>query len=192
MVRFTDVEVRDIIISILVLAVAVSGIGFISLNGVAQRIAAVSVPLSLGFIAHELTHKYAAGKYGYISVFRMWPLGLAITLIVGLGSGGQFLFAAPGAVVILAPYFTRRQGGLISLGGPLMNAAIAMCFLPLNLLPGLIGTIGYWGARINLWLAFFNLIPIPPLDGQKVFSWNPAIWAAIELPLLASLIVLFL
>jgi Zn-dependent protease len=191
MVSFTDVEIRHITISIFALAIAVSGIGFLSLGDVAQRFAAISIPLSLGFIAHELTHKYAAGKYGYISVFRMWPLGLAITLIVGLGSGGQFLFAAPGAVVILTSYFTPRQGGLISLGGPLMNVAIALCFLPINLLPGLIGTIGYWGARINLWLAFFNLIPIPPLDGQKVLSWNPAIWAAIEVPLLASTIVLF-
>jgi Zn-dependent protease len=192
MVRFTDVEARHIIISILALAIAVSGIGFLSLEGVAQRFAAISIPLSLGFIAHELTHKYAAGRYGYISVYRMWVLGLAFTLIIGLGSGGQFLFAAPGAVVILTPYFTRRQGGLISLAGPLMNVAIAICFLPMNFLSGLISTIGYWGARINLWLAFFNLIPIPPLDGQKVLSWNPAIWAAIEVPLLASIIVLFL
>jgi len=192
MVRFTEVEIRHIFISILTLAIAVSGIGFLSLEGVAQRFAAISIPLSLGFIAHELTHKYVAGRYGYISVYRMWVLGLAFTLIIGLGSGGQFLFAAPGAVVILTPYFTRRQGGLISLGGPLMNIAIAMCFLPMNFLSGLIGTIGLWGARINLWLAFFNLIPIPPLDGQKVFSWNPGIWAAIEVPLLASIIVLFL
>jgi Zn-dependent protease len=192
MARFTNVEARDISVSILTLAFAVSGIGFISIEGVAQRFAAISVPLSLGFISHELFHKYVAGRYGYISVYRMWALGLVMTLFIGLSSGGQFLFAAPGAVVILTPYFTRRQGGLISLGGPLMNLAIAGCFFPLNLLPGLIGLVGYWGARINLWLAFFNLIPIPPLDGQKVLSWNPAVWAAIEVPLLASIILLFL
>jgi Zn-dependent protease len=192
MVSFTNVEARDIGVSILALAVAVSGIGFISLDGVAQRFAAISIPLSLGFIAHELFHKYVAARYGYFSFYRMWALGLVVTLFIGLSSGGQFLFAAPGAVVILTPYFTRRQGGLISLGGPLMNIAIAACFLPLNLLSGLIGLVGYWGARINLWLAFFNLIPIPPLDGQKVLSWNPLVWAAVEVPVFVSIIALFL
>ncbi|TET00912.1 MAG: site-2 protease family protein, partial [Hadesarchaea archaeon] len=48
-----------------------------------------------------------------------------------------------------------------------------------------------WGALINLWLAFFNLLPFPPLDGEKVFLWSPAAWAAIEVPLLVSIVMLF-
>jgi Zn-dependent protease len=41
------------------------------------------------------------------------------------------------------------------------------------------------GARLNLWLAAFNLLPFPPLDGFKVFSWKPAVWALVALPSLA-------
>ncbi len=189
MVHFIKTELRHILISVLVLAVAVSGIGFLSLEGVGARFAAISIPLVLGFIAHELTHKYVANRYGYFAVYRMWTFGLVFALLIGLASGGKFIFAAPGAVVILSSYFTRRQSGLIGLAGPVVNIAIAGCFFPLSYLSGLIGTIGLWGALINLWLAFFNLLPIPPLDGEKVFLWKPAIWAAIEIPLLVFVVI---
>jgi len=190
MAHFIKTELRHILISVLVLAVAVSGIGFLPLEDLGYRFAAISIPLALGFIAHELTHKYVANRYGYFAVYRMWPFGLVFALLIGLASGGRFIFAAPGAVVILSSYFTRRQSGLIGLAGPATNIAIACCFFPLSYLPGLVGTIGSLGALINLWLAFFNLLPLPPLDGEKVFSWKPAIWAAVEIPLLVFVVML--
>jgi Zn-dependent protease len=49
-----------------------------------------------------------------------------------------------------------------------------------------------WGffAYINAWLALFNLLPIPPLDGSKMIRTNPALW----LPVIAvaALLVLWL
>lgn len=191
MVRFTEIELRHISISVLALVIAVSGIGFLPLEDVGYRIAVISIPLALGFTAHELTHKFVAVRYGYFAVYRMWTMGLTFALLVGLASGGRLLFAAPGAVMILSPHFTRHQSGIIGLAGPATNIAIASCFFPLSYLPGLIGDIGLWGALINLWLAFFNLLPFPPLDGEKVFSWKPAVWAAIEIPLLVSIVMLF-
>jgi Zn-dependent protease len=191
MVRFTGTELHHLSVSVLALAVAVSGIGFLPIERVGDRLAAISIPLALGFVAHELAHKYVANRYGYFAAYQMWMPGLAFALLIGLASGGNFLFAAPGAVVILSPYFTRRQSGLIGLAGPVTNIAIVGCLLLMSYLPGVVGMIGFLGARINLWLAFFNLLPIPPLDGAKVFSWNPAIWAAIEVPLLVLIAVLF-
>ena len=185
MVRFTRTEVHQILISTFVLAVAVSGFDPI-------RLAAISLPLALGFIAHELAHKYTAIRYGYWAVYRMWVLGLAMALLVGLASEGRFIFAAPGAVMILSPYFTSRQAGLIGLAGPAMNVALAGGFIALSYLPGFIGLICSGGAFINLWLAFFNLLPIPPLDGEKVFSWSPAIWGAVEVPLLIAIAMVML
>ncbi len=177
MVRFTGIELRHIFISVLILAIAVSGFDF-------HQLVVISLPLAIGFVAHELAHKFTAIRYGYWAVYRMWTFGLLLALVVGLASRGRLLFAAPGAVVILSPYFTSREAGLIGLAGPITNIALAGCFYLVSYLPGMIGLIGFWGALINLWLAFFNMLPIPPLDGSKVFFWNPRIWIAIEALLL--------
>ncbi|TLZ55689.1 MAG: hypothetical protein E6K17_05280, partial [Methanobacteriota archaeon] len=40
-----------------------------------------------------------------------------------------------------------------------------------------VGGILYFSAYINAFLGVFNMLPIPPLDGSKVFRWNVAIWA---------------
>ncbi|MEM2282050.1 MAG: site-2 protease family protein [Candidatus Hadarchaeales archaeon] len=176
--RFLASELKEIFLSILVLMVAVSGLSL-------HRLVVVAIPLLLGFFLHEISHKWAASRFGFFSVYRSWPLGLTLALVLGLVSRGRFLFAAPGAVVILAGFFTPEQAGRISLAGPLANVFLACCFLPLSTLPGWLGEMAMQGIFLNLWLATFNLLPVPPLDGSKVFNWNPPLWAALEIPLLA-------
>lgn len=191
--RSTGLELRHIIASILVLVVAVSGVGFLhlpSFAAIAERLTVVSLPLAVGFVAHELAHKWAAMRYGHLAVYRMWTLGLVLALLFGLATNGRVIFAAPGAVVILAPYFTRKEGGVIGLSGPLTNILLAGMFLVVGAVGRIVGAIGANGVFINLWLAFFNLLPLPPLDGSKVFSWNPIIWAILEAPLAAIIFLL--
>jgi Zn-dependent protease len=188
--KFTELELRHIGISVLVLALALSGLGFRPLEEVGLRLTAIALPLVVGFIAHELAHKYAAGRYGYFSVYRMWSLGLLMALLAGLATGGRILFAAPGAVMILTAFLTPRQNGLIALAGPLTNLVLAFAFLPLAYLPGWVGLAGFWGARVNSFLAFFNLLPFPPLDGSKVFLWKPAAWVAVEIPVFGLMVFL--
>lgn len=186
--RFTGVELCHILASILVLVVAVSGVGFFylpSLPAILGRVSVVSLPLAMGFVSHELAHKWVAMRYGHLAIYRMWTLGLVLALLVGLATNGRIIFAAPGAVVILAPYFSRREGGMISLSGPLTNILLAALFLGVSFIDGVVGIIGMQGVFINLWLAFFNMLPLPPLDGSKVFFWNPIIWATLEIPLAA-------
>lgn len=192
MLRFTRSELSHIAISVLVLAIAVSGIGpnWPGLTTIGRNIAAVSLPLVAGFFGHEIAHKYTAMRYGYWSVYRMWPLGLLIALLFGVISSGRVLFAAPGAVMILTPYITRKENGLISLAGPLANIAIAIAFYPLIYVGGLIGLMGSFGVFVNLWLAFFNLLPIPPLDGSKLVQWNSMVWIGLESILVALLFII--
>ncbi len=43
---------------------------------------------------------------------------------------------------------------------------------------------------VNLFLAAFNLLPFPPLDGASVLAWNKLVWAVIEVPLLLMMLSL--
>ncbi len=174
MLRFEKEELRDITISVGVLAVAVSGIGpeWKGLETILVNLAVVSLPLVVGFFAHEMVHKTVAERYGYKSYYQMWTQGLLFALVVGVASSGRFLFAAPGAVMIQARNATTEEHGKISFAGPLTNLGVAALFFPLTSSSGLISSIGHFGVFINLWLALFNFLPIGPLDGKKIFRWN--------------------
>jgi Zn-dependent protease len=177
-------ELRDLIISAIVLAVAfgiaLSGgyRGFQRLDILIIVIGMSLVAVSLGFVFHELAHRLIARRFGYFAEYAMWGKGLLIAL--GCSFFG-FIFAAPGAVMIhprTSAWGTsglgQRRIGLISLAGPATNIALALIFQVLDFAnPTLLFTLG---AQINTWLALFNLIPFGPLDGAKIFKWNKVAW----------------
>ena len=138
-----------------------------------------------GFVFHELAHKFMAMRYGAYARFRVWESGLAFALIVSLITRGAFVFAAPGAVYIYSQSLTRKQNGIISIAGPLTNLAIGMIALLVTMLSpgGYIGLLAASTASINFFLGFFNMLPVPPLDGSKVLSWNLFAWLALTIVL---------
>jgi len=129
-----------------------------------------------GFMLHEFAHKVLAQRNGAWAEFRAYPFGLALAIIFALLG---FIFAAPGAVYIQG-MISRRQNGLISIAGPLTNLVLGLGFLSVGLFLGpstdLLGLALYWIGSINLVLAAFNLLPIPPFDGYKVLKWSIPIY----------------
>ncbi|MEM0358677.1 MAG: hypothetical protein QXG22_01505 [Candidatus Hadarchaeales archaeon] len=184
-------EARDLTLSAFVLALAFSTV-FAGGPGKATNYLPLSLlAVSVGFVAHELSHRYLARRFGCYAEYRAWPMGLLLALLLSLVG---FVFAAPGAVVIqprLGPWGTilgpgKREYGKISLAGPLSNLFLASLFLSLHLLHPWFGF--YLAASVNGWLALFNLLPLPPLDGSKVFRWDKRVWAG---AFLISLFFLF-
>lgn len=141
-----------------------------------------AIAVGTGFILHELAHKYVAIHYGAKAAFRMWPLGLVMA--VGLAIVAGVIFAAPGAVYVMGNVSTKKNG-IISLAGPVTNIILAILFLILSAFATQSFLIQAFAVAmmINLSLAWFNMIPIFPLDGSKVFKWNPFIWAVFFIPL---------
>jgi len=100
-----------------------------------------------------------------------------------------FLIGAPGATMV-SGNVTRDQNGRISAAGPMSNLVIGTAFMltaaaivrtsSLANLPAIFVTIILVNAwYLNVILAGFNMIPILPFDGSKVWAWNKAVYAGI-------------
>ncbi len=130
-----------------------------------------------GFVFHEMGHKFVAQKYGCWAEFRAFPRGILMALLFSfLG----FVFAAPGAVMI-SGRINREQNAKISIAGPAVNLAIGFLLIPVLLFVTypLITIAAFSVASINFLLAGFNLLPIPPLDGSKIWRWNLPVYIAL-------------
>ncbi|MBE5727945.1 hypothetical protein IHE50_00825 [Candidatus Parvarchaeota archaeon] len=169
------------------------------------------IAIACGFIMHELMHKFDAQKYGYEAHFRMWIFGLLLALITSLFG---FVYAAPGATyfepdpseMYTDPNGFRRRYGTISFAGPRINLIFGFIFLGLFYLAlflaislNLTAAAAYpilvilaMPAFINFYLCAFNLIPIMPLDGAKVFRWDKKIWATFFVISVAVSLMIFL
>jgi len=127
--------------------------------------------VGLGFLLHELGHKFVAQRYRCFAEFRAFN-GMLI-LAVAMSFLG-FVFAAPGAVMING-YVNKERNGKISVAGPAVNLGLALIFLAL-ILTGFVNLFTQYGLLINAWLAAFNMIPFMNLDGKKILNWNKLVY----------------
>lgn len=143
--------------------------------------------VGIGFILHEMAHKFTAMKFGFWAEFRKDNLMLLVA--VAMAALVHVVFAAPGATMIYGSYISREQNGKISAAGPAINLLLCIPFAIILILSRMIqfnflsmnaiALIGFVGLQVNAMLAAFNMLPVSVLDGKKVLAWNPAVFAVL-------------
>ena len=168
------------------------------------RLLAVAVSLLIGITFHEAAHAYSANKLGDPTAARLGritlnpkahldPTGTVMLLVAGFGWG------KPVPVNPLRLWNGRRGVAIVSAAGPATNLLLALAFASLfqvglleagdfsradlrTLDPGAwLNIIATYSVLLNLILAAFNLLPLPPLDGGGVLAgvvpreWLPAV-----------------
>lgn len=196
--RFSNKEIKDLLIAWLLISLAFAilfsgGYNFIfSLDIFIIAFIISLLTAGIGFLFHELMHKFIAQKYHLWAEFRA---NYSMLFLAILFSFFGFIIAAPGGVLIQGP-LTKEKNGKISLAGPLTNLIIALIFLThlllINFENGILSLFFNYGFKINALLAIFNLIPFLPFDGAKVLAWNkPIYYISAILALILFLLIFF-
>lgn len=159
--------------------------GFLTIVSVA------AIPILFAITLHEVAHGWTARSFGdrtaemqgRLSLNPLRHIDLVGTVLVPLLllflGGFLFGWAKPVPVDPRNLRDPRRNMVWVSAAGPAANLAMAFGWAFLLMLSQRfeLGTPGFWvgsmasvGITINLLLAIFNLLPIPPLDGGQLLS----------------------
>lgn len=144
-------------------------------NATIIRYIFTAISLVIAITIHEFSHAFVADHFGDPTprahgrvslnpLHHLDPLGTLMLVLIGFGWGKP---------VPIDPYnLSKKEENLVSLAGPGSNLILAtISALIFRLLPldPLVSVAIFYLVHVNVMLAVFNLIPIPPLDGSKLF-----------------------
>jgi Zn-dependent protease len=155
------------------------------------------IVLLISIVVHEVAHAWQARREGDDTAERLGRItlnpiphldvfGSFIVTALLYASGSGFLFGWAKPVPVNPANYRDYVGGdiRVSLAGIVSNLGLALLATLLMAVVGKVGSLNlgpaplvdwmysalWYGLYINLILAFFNLIPIPPLDGSHVLA----------------------
>lgn len=145
------------------------------------------VALIFSVVLHEMAHGYAAnwlgdptarlqGRLSANPLVHIDPMMSVILPAILIFTGSGFIFGAAKPVPYNPYNFTNQKWGeaIVAVAGPAMNIFIAVVFAVLVRLADILNLPANFAGFavqiiiLNIFLALFNLVPIPPLDGSKI------------------------
>lgn len=203
---FTKYEARGFAISILVISFIISfdkwGTGgvFDVSAGLLSLLAAVLI-VGISILVHDAGQRIWGLAIGYRIEFKMWTLGLIVALVAAFLNNGRIPYLwliVPGGFLMhhLAGHRLGwfRYGinyfgqAMVALAGPLFTL---MLIILLKILHAFIPSLLIQEAiRFNVIYMVTNLLPIPPLDGSKIFFGSRMTYAFVMPALLIATILM--
>lgn len=161
------------------------------IDSLIQTITVYALPVLFSITLHEAAHGYVAALFGDKTAYMLGrvsmnpsrhidPMGtIAMPLILYFATGGAFLFgyAKPVPINFGALRNPRWHGLLVSLAGPACNflqafiwGGVAVGLALTNVTEPFFVRMATAGVLVNLVMCFFNLFPLPPLDGGRILA----------------------
>lgn len=147
-----------------------------------ENLPAYLIGAGLVLIVHELMHNFTSHRFGIESEFRIAPVGIISVAITSVLFGN--VFAIPGRTIIYGNP-TQEQRGKIALSGPIVSIIMVLLFGLFASSGGFLGSVGLAGFNVAFIMAVYEMLPIAPMDGKEVKSWNRWVWRLYFFPVFA-------
>ncbi len=218
--KFTEHELRGLVIAILVIAFIISfkewGTASFDLAAGLYNLFNAILIVALSILVHDAGQRIWALAIGYRLEFKMWGFGLLIALIIAFLNNGKIPYlwiVVPGGFMLhhLAGHRLGffRYGinyfgqAMVALAGPLFTFMLIILLRVLNVFSS--NPLLDKAIIFNVIYMIINLLPIPPLDGSKIYFGSRMLYAftvpamivaiiliVVDVPILLSLIISFL
>lgn len=148
------------------------------------------------FLVHKFSKELASTLEGLSTECHIWTNGLILTVFSGIVSMGQAVLIVPIYSSLSSKETSRwkrsvheltsRDIGVVPAAGIIGNLGMAVIFLFLLNMSNL--QLFYLGAKINLWMSFSMLMPLPNLDGVDIMQWRELLWLLLTITSVIGLI----
>jgi Zn-dependent protease len=184
----TKPEIITYIIASAILTIAYAYAKTSTFNEILSVIPSILLTSVIVGFAKNFLEVVIARKLGVWTEHRLWYFGLASFILSTIIF--KVPFSSPSRNTSYSPEFTKRKLGMVSASSVLIGIVFALIFY--IIFASGFTLIGSIGIVMSLSIAFFEALPIPPMNGKDIYNWNKILWVILfELTLVLYILCLF-